>query len=140
MSQSVKVASERAGQTSAERYTSTLEEWRRISEGQLTALESADWDAFGRLSEQKLKLRRSWERRGVDVAALFAAADDVTRANWERLSADAVDLGVRLERIVEHLLGQVQEDQRELSAMRRVTRAYRSMPREFTPSFHDKEY
>ena len=140
MAQSEQATVEFAGLSPEDRYTHVLEEWRRVSELQLTALEASDWAAFDGLIERKTALMRAWEAHRADRSVLVSGAKAATRDRWERLAQEAVELDRRLERIVHHLMGEVRKDQRQFGKERRVVRAYRALPQEFTPSFHDKKY
>ena len=140
MAHSEQTPTDLAELSSEDRYTRVLTEWRRLSQLQLSALETSDWGAFEGLLAEKTSLMRAWEAHRSDLSSLAERASSLTRGRWEGLSAECVELDRRLERIVRHLMGEVRKDQRQFGKERRVARAYQALPREFTPSFHDKKY
>jgi len=123
-----------------DQYAQVLSEWKRISEGQLAALEDANWDAFDRFIESKAGLMCAWETFQVDLDVLTERIDSATQARWESLASEIALLDQRLESIVEHLVSEVKQDLREFGDGKRAARKYHSLPSEFTPSFHDKKY
>ena len=140
MAHSERAPTDLAELSSADRYTRVLTEWRRLSQLQLTALEASDWGAFDGLLAEKTSLMEAWQAHQGDLSSLSERASASTRERWEELSGECVELDQRLERIVQHLMGEVRKDQRQFEEERRVARAYQALPKELTPSFHDKKY
>jgi len=133
-------SAELTGLTPQDRYTHVLEEWKQASQQQVAALEVSDWAAFDGLIEYKGALMRAWEKESGDVASLTQQATPATRQRWAMLAQEAAELDGRLEGVVRGLMDEVKGDLRQFGKERRVARKYRAMPREFTPSFHDKKY
>ncbi|MBT5532325.1 hypothetical protein HOK31_04655 [Candidatus Poribacteria bacterium] len=128
------------GSSDAERYRNTLNRWKAASESQITALEAADWDAFGEAMTYKDEVLVAWGREGIEVATLEKAADAATRGEWAALVEAIGELDAKAADIIQRVMAELRGSLRRFEFERRVMRSYQSLPEQVTPSYHDKKY
>ena len=128
------------GSSDAERYRNTLDRWKAASEGQIVALEAADWDTFGEALTYKDELLAAWGREGVELATLEKAADAATRSEWGALVEAIGELDAKAADIIQRVMAELRGSLRQFEFERRVMRSYQSLPDQVTPSYHDKKY